>query len=1084
MNTAAAVETLFFCALEKGSAAERAAYLDSACGGDAELRRQVEKMLKVHPKVGDFLNKPICELLAAERKPPDATDEFNVSTDRTEPTLEQTEGEGSGNEGESDDLPFLLPSTRPDSLGRIGHYEVIQVLGKGGFGIVLRAFDEVLQREVALKVLAPALAGASSARKRFLREARSSAQVRHENVVQIHAVQEQPLPYLVMEFIPGETLQQRLDRVGPLEVQEIVRIGREIAEGLAAAHATGLIHRDIKPGNILLEAGSQVRVKITDFGLARAADDASLTQRGALAGTPMYMAPEQAEGETLDHRADLFSLGSVLYVMATGRPPFRAATTVGVLKRVVSDEPRPIRDVIPEIPQWLCEIIARLHSKKPQDRFATAREVADLLGSCLAEMQRPENVSFLIGFGEAMRAARRGAEASQKDILEKNAFLEREVQSWRRSDKRFAHFMQHLPSLAWIKDLQGRYVYANDAAAKAFGTSRDRLYGKTDNEVFPPKTAAQFEENDRRALASDTGVQIIETLEHDDGIVHHSIVSKFLILGADNKPALIGGLAIDVTDQLHGMAAGRPPLQVSTAAGVLKQVVEKGPQSIQDGVSEIPQWLGEIIARLHSKEPEDRFATDREVAELLRCCLAEIQGLGKGLIFQDITLAEPEKIPLSSREILEAVPTKLRKRFRTRHWVVVAAALSMLLGGLGFTEATGLTDFHGAVIRLFSPEGTLVIEVDDPGVSVKIDGSDIVITGAGAKEIRLKPGRYTVEGIKDGKIVSKELVTVTNNGKQVVRISQEAKVAKAATDAAAWERVVAGLSPAEQVKAVGARLKELNPDFDCKVESAIENGAVVGLRFTTDHVKDISPIHALTRLQKLDMRGSAWFKGSLADLTPLKGMQLWDLNLTDNGAVIDLSALKAMPLKNLNIMQTGVTDLTPLKGMSLQWLMAWGFLGTDLTPLEGMPLKWLNCGGRGQKLDLTPLARLPLEFLCINLTQVSDLTPLKDVPLTTLQCSNTPVSDLTPLRGKRLKHLHCFNTKVADLSPLKGMPLEILECQSSGVTDLSLLKDLPLTYINCDFRPERDAKILRAIPTLKTINGKPAAEFWRSIEKK
>src|SRR5207237_9191420 len=132
--------------------------------------------------------------------------------------------------------------TRPDSLGRIGHYEVLQVLGKGGFGIVFRAFDDVLQRIVAIKVMAPQLAATSPARKRFLREARSSAQVRHENVVQVYGVEEQALPYLVMEFIPGETLQQRLDRVGPVEPAEVVRVGRQTAEGLAAAPDPALTH--------------------------------------------------------------------------------------------------------------------------------------------------------------------------------------------------------------------------------------------------------------------------------------------------------------------------------------------------------------------------------------------------------------------------------------------------------------------------------------------------------------------------------------------------------------------------------------------------------------------------------------------------------------------------------------------------------------------------------------------------------------------------------------------------------------------------------------------------------------------------
>src|SRR5262249_7910209 len=142
---------------------------------------------------------------------------------------------------------------------------------------------------------------------------------------------------------------------------------------------------------ILLENGVE-RVKLTDFGLARALDDASMTQSGVVTGTPQYMAPEQARGEPVDHRADLFSLGSVLYAMCTGRSPFRAQTTMAVLRRVAEDEPRPIREVNPEIPGWLAAIVARLHAKEPAERFATAAEVAELLGGCLAHVQQPATV--------------------------------------------------------------------------------------------------------------------------------------------------------------------------------------------------------------------------------------------------------------------------------------------------------------------------------------------------------------------------------------------------------------------------------------------------------------------------------------------------------------------------------------------------------------------------------------------------------------------------------------------------------------------------------------------------------------------
>ncbi len=640
---------IFLAVLDLPDLAARAQFLHAACGGDPVLRARVESLLVSHDKAGSFLGSPAVQ-------PP----EPNESA-----TLEFSNAATPDDDADKSDadITFLTPASRPDSLGRLGHYEVLEVLGRGGFGIVFRAFDETLQRVVAIKVLAPHLAAGSPARKRFLREARSSAKIRHENVVQVYAVEEQPLPYIVLEFIPGETLQQRIHRTGPLEAVEVVQIGRQIAEGLAAAHGMGLIHRDIKPGNILIEAGPHQHVKITDFGLARAADDASLTQSGFVAGTPMFMAPEQAQGAKLDHRADLFSLGSVFYAMCSGRPPFRANGTVAVLKRVAEDTPRPIPEIIPETPQWLCDIITRLHAKKPEDRIGTAKEVADLLGRGLAEMQRQANV----------------------------------------------------PLAAVVKT--------------------------------PPP--------------------------------------------------------------------------------------------------------------------------------------------------QDVT---------------EAAPAIRRPRFRTRRWAAVAAVLLLLGAGLGFTEATGVTDFHGTVIRLFFPEGTLVVEVDDPAVSIKIDGSDLVITGAGAKEIRLKPGSYTVEASKDGKVVSHELVTVTKNGRQVVRVSQEAalsdtKTAKAFADASAWERSVTGMRANEQVKAVSARLKELNPGFDGKMESTIENGVVTGLGFPKEQVSDVSPVRVFTKL------------------------------------------------RTMNMGQTQVSDLTPLKGMPLRYLVLYGTPASDLSPLKecrwwkssSWRRRWLTC---------------------------------------------------------------------------------------------------------------------------------------------
>jgi len=286
-------------------------------------------------------------------------------------------------------LDFLAPSAKPGMLGRLGGYEVERVIGRGGMGIVLLAQDPALQRRVAIKILAGHLALSAAARKRFAREAQAAAAVVHDHVIPIHSVDTSgSIPFLVMPHVAGRSLQERLDAEGVLEVKEVLRIAMQTAQGLAAAHAQGLVYRDIKPANILLENGVE-RVRITDFGLARAVDDASQTQSGFIAGTPQYMAPEQARGEPIDHRADLFSLGSVMYAMCSGHPPFRAETTLAVLRRICDDAPRDLREANPDVPAWLTEIVHKLLAKSPDERYQTASEVALLLERWLAHLQQP-----------------------------------------------------------------------------------------------------------------------------------------------------------------------------------------------------------------------------------------------------------------------------------------------------------------------------------------------------------------------------------------------------------------------------------------------------------------------------------------------------------------------------------------------------------------------------------------------------------------------------------------------------------------------------------------------------------------------
>jgi hypothetical protein len=374
-------------------------------------------------------------------------------------------------------------------------------------------------------------------------------------------------------------------------------------------------------------------------------------------------------------------------------------------------------------------------------------------------------------------------------------------------------------------------------------------------------------------------------------------------------------------------------------------------------------------------------------------------------------------------------------------------------------EATGVTDVRGTVIRLFSADGTLVVEIDDPGVSVTVDGSDVLITGAGAREIRLKPGQYKVEASKDGKLVRQELVTVSRNGRQVVRISKEAGPSG---DAAAWEKAVAALPPAHQVEAVVTRLKELNPGFDGTVTPAIANGVVTRLQFLTDEVDNLSPVRALKGLEELDCRGSWPRQGKLSDLTPLRGLLLKGL-MCERTQVNDLSPLQGMPLNTLVAGLTRVSDLAPLQGMSLRLLTIQQSAVTDLTPLRGMPLRWLDLAWMHGVSDLKPLEGMPLEYL--NLSEL-------------------PVSDLSLLSGlKSLRHLVLDSAPVTDLAPLRSLKVEKLSICKIQVKDLSPIKELPLKYLRLDYRADR-SEFVRSFTGLETINDKPAAEFWKEVDGK
>lgn len=342
---------------------------------------------------------------------------------------------------------MLAPPAAADELGRVGHFRVLKLLGSGGMGMVFLAEDQALGRQVALKIMKPRADDQELAGLRFLNEARAIAKIKHDNLVTIYQVgQEGNTFYYAMELLAGETLESRIKRGQRWQIGEILRIGQELASGLAAMHEHGLIHRDIKPSNIWLETRGEgqgargeymkghaprvaphpPRAKILDFGLVRDVnEEIALTETGIVMGTPAFMSPEQVRAKKVDARSDLYSFGCILYRLCTGRYPHEATGTMAQLAAVVADEPTAASELNPALPPALARLVMQLLAKNPEDRPQSAAAVAERL-----KMLRE-------GLAEPNRSVRESADNSSLDLsydtselrLQPPSFLQRH---WRK----------------------------------------------------------------------------------------------------------------------------------------------------------------------------------------------------------------------------------------------------------------------------------------------------------------------------------------------------------------------------------------------------------------------------------------------------------------------------------------------------------------------------------------------------------------------------------------------------------------------------------------------------------------------------
>jgi serine/threonine protein kinase/Leucine-rich repeat (LRR) protein len=469
---------------------------------------------------------------------------------------------------------------------------------------------------------------------------------------------------------------------------------------------------------------------------------------------------------------------------------------------------------------------------------------------------------------------------------------------------------------------------------------------------------------------------------------------------------------------------------------LLKHQLEE-PTPVEQVRPDLPPPVVDIVSKLLAKRPEDRYQSAAELA----ANLAPYTGI-------NLPTHPSGRRPPAGEETLPSVPSSSET---AAHWSSIMRP----------TSTGGVPD---------SPRRQRQAEEQRRWLVFNLTGAALIMVGLVVVLYLL----LRESGSNQSQVTKEEPSAVS------IQITNTINSKNPVDDA--WIKSVAALPVEKQVEAVAKKLQELNPSFDGKVASKIENAVVTELRFLTDDVTDISPVRGLSGLKRLECFGDDPNKRKLSDLWPLRGMALTSL-LCFRSKVADLSSLTGMPLTSLDLQETQVSDLSPLKGMPLNFLSCSSSMVKDLSPLKGMALTSLYC--RGTKVsDLSPLKRMPLMVLDCNFTQVSDLSPLKGMPLTNVGCGGTRVSDLSPFKGMQLQELHVWGTAISDLSPLKGMHLTSLMCHGTMVTDLSPLKGLPLKGLVCDFKAYRDTEMLRSIKTLERINDKPAAEFWKEVDAK
>jgi serine/threonine protein kinase len=877
---------------------------------------------------------------------------------------------------------------------RIGQYELLAKLGEGGMGAVYKALHTKLNKCVALKILPAGRLAEAQAVARFEREMKAVGRLSHPNIVAAHdAGEADGHHYLVTELVDGVDLSTLVHRCGPLPIAEACEMIRRAAEGLQHGHGRGMVHRDIKPGNLMLTFEGQV--KILDMGLAlldemRGPGKAELTSTGQLMGTLDYMAPEQgSNSHAVDIRADVYSLGATLFKLLTGEAPFHGPqydSPVSKLMALATETPRQLRDVRGDVPTELSAIVARMMAKQPGQRPATPQEVIELLapfaaGARLVDVARIAKEKMDVD--EEMDAPSIDTFAHLRSSFTDttNALL----------TPRLAHAGSGLRRTRWpwiaaaagaaailalitvivVRNREGKEVARIDVPegasveVKANGSSappQANLKLPADPVVKPklpvdPVVKLTFEPE---SIYEAGGKRFIRDVSGNN--LHAELIGGELVTGIVGKAMHFDGKST-ATIPHHKRLGGGPNATVSVSI-----------------------WChGEraYINKIWNSSHKDwSLAADPD----------QIHYYGES----------------DSRDFILKSSTGPPRR-QWNHLAMVLDCpnrrLQLYINGVVVAADTNLREKVSAITV-----------------------APISLASTSEHERGIKEQRYACTldelAIYDRALTVADVQALFAHGRSAARVTTDNQPVPLSPENETRGLVSLADMPipfpkggaVEQQKAwVVAELKRLNPKFDGQMNVGIKGGQIVSVSISRQPVDNIEPLAHLSHLRSLLMHNLA-----VKDLSPLANLPLQAVNFMGCRGITDISALAKCPLTEFTCHYTGLTDLQPLAGKKLTHVWIGETNVSDLSPLRGMPIR--NLYIRGSK--------------------VQDLSPLKGMPVEVLDCGYTGVSDLSPLDGAPLKSLSAEKSPIRDLSPLIHSPLENYQGPFDPTRDAAILRQI------------------------------------------